>query len=409
MNIILGVTGSISAYKAYDILRGLVKTNHQVKVILTKGAENFILADTFLYLGAESVYTENDDFNPIANNGNVLHIVLKDWMDLLILAPASANTLAKFYAGNCDDLLSSVFLSNQKKQCLIFPAMNTEMYLNPTTQRNLDYLASLEHIFIHPPASGELACGEVGIGKLPCVDTIVETSLSFPLKKKLSPKSILITTGATTAPLDPVRFMTNPSSGKTGFELSKEYLKQGDQVTLIYGSSSIKEIMLLKDHPNIKLVKIHTTQDMYEQVLRHFEACDTYISCAAISDIKFIPNSEKLKKSNSKNELIFEWDTDILKEVIKKKTHQKIISFAAETDQLSKHFKNKWNNKPVDLMVGNQVNSGINQKQLGFGQDENHYYFVVNGSIIEEHDFTKNQLAHYLYHFSNQDMAIKNA
>lgn len=402
MKILLGVTGSISAYKTYDIVRNLIKQGNMVRVILSSGALQFIKPETFRYLGAEQTYLPGDDFNLDQTMKNVLHIDLKDWCDILAIAPASANTIAKLSAGYCDDLLSSVFLTAEKKVKLIFPAMNTQMYINKTTQRNLNLLRELENTLIHTPDIGELACGEQGIGKLPSPQTISEFIDCYPILQNT--RKILITTGSTVAPLDPVRYLTNPASGKTGYELTKSYLKKGCKVTLIYGSLSNIPVDALKEHPNLKLVKATTTQDMFEKVNIYFEDCDVFISSAAVSDIEFNQCKSKMKKSATSKNLEFDWAKDILGTMVKKKNpKQKIISFAAETNNLNENFSNKWNSKPVDLMVGNKVHNGFKGRPQGFGQNKNQYFFIKNGAVAEEKELSKTELSKFIANFTEKN------
>lgn len=176
MNIILIVTGSISAYRSLDICRGLAKKGHSIRVICSKGATEFINPNAFHYLGAEKVYSANDDFNlkQYTSSTNVLHIDLVKWCDKIVISPASTNTIAKLAGGFCDDLLSSVFLALGEKPCLIFPAMNTKMLAHPIVQDNLNKLKRLENVFIHPTADGLLACGDTGAGKLPPIEQIID-------------------------------------------------------------------------------------------------------------------------------------------------------------------------------------------------------------------------------------------
>jgi phosphopantothenoylcysteine decarboxylase/phosphopantothenate--cysteine ligase len=402
MKILLGVTGSISAYKAYDIARNFIKNGHEVKVILTSGALKFIKPETFNYLGVQKVYQPGDDFNLDQTMDNVLHIDLKDWCNLFVIAPASANTLAKLANGLCDDLLSSIFLTAEKKNIIIFPAMNTQMYINTVTQDNLNRLKTLQKTFIHPPTSGELACGEIGIGKLPDPETISEFVDCYPIKH--NERKILITTGSTVAPLDPVRYITNPASGKTGYELTKSYLKSGCKVTLIYGSLSNIPVHTLLEHPNLTLVKASTTQDMYDKVNAAFDSCDVFISSAAVSDIEFDQSSKKLKKSLTKNHIEFSWAKDILGTMVQKKNpKQKIISFAAETNDLKENFSKKWKSKPVDLMVGNKVHNGFSGKPQGFGQIKNQYFFIMDGNVEEEKELSKAELSKFITNFTEKN------
>lgn len=400
MKIVLGICGSISCYKTYDLVRLFVKDGHEVKVILTSGAEKFIKAETFLYLGAKEVFSASDDFNTHKNNGGILHINLRDWMDKLIIAPLSANTLAKLANGFCDDLLGSLFIASNKT-CITYPAMNTGMYENEIVKQNLIKLSSLKNVFVHKPASGILACGDEGLGKLPEIETIFHFSLTYNERENL--RKILITTGSTAAPLDPIRYITNPSSGKTGFELTKKYLMQGCNVVLIYGHGHKFPDESLKEHPRLKLIKVKTTDEMYQRVDENFDKCDVYITSAAISDIKFTTEKNKIKKSDSNTSLNFEWATDILAEMIARKKDQTIISFAAETNNLKEQFYKKWKRKPVDLLIGNKVQGSMAGHAIGFGEDQNQYYFVRNGEVESENYLTKTELANRIYGFTEEN------
>lgn len=400
MKILLAVTGSISAYKAYDLVREFVKSGHEIKIMLSQGAKNFIKGQTFFYLGASDVFEPTDDFNIAKNKGKVLHIQLREWMDLLLIAPASANTLAKLANGICDDLIGSVFVSNKMKPIIFFPAMNTQMLQNPVTQKNINYLSSLENIFVHPPTKGLLICKEEGEGKLPEIQTIFDIATTYP--KALVKKKVLITTGPTIVPIDPIRYITNPSSGKTGYEISKKYLEAGYEVVLIHGPNCQFPSNSLIYHPHYKQIATTTTEDMYKAVQIHFDSSDIYISSAAVSDFKFQSFNEKLKKNESTPTLTFEWSTDILKEMLKRKSDQKIISFAAETTELIDNFKKKWTNKPVDLLIGNQVHNGKSgNARKGFSEDQNTYFFVKQGDIFQESTMTKKELANFIFQFTN--------
>lgn len=393
MNILLAVTGSISAYRALDICRSLTKNSHSVKVILTKGATEFVKPEVFKYLGAEAIFSFADDFNThvYESNNKVLHIDLVKWCDRLVIAPASANTIAKLANGICDDLLSSIFLAIGIKPVLIFPAMNSNMLEHPMTQANLQKLQSLNNIFIHPTESGELACGDEGFGKLPKPELIAEV---IPLINLSTPKrTVLITTGATISPLDPVRYITNPSSGTTGYEFAKSYLANGDKVILVCGHNTTTQIENLRHLPNMIILQTNTTRQMQEAVLEHFETSDIYISSAALSDLEFEVSEKKLKKSDLNQSLSFQTAPDVLKSVLERKKHQIVIGFAAETDTSESIFKEKWNRKPVDLLIGNLVNSGASSSKIGFGQDRNEYFFIKEGNIISKAVLTKSQLA----------------
>jgi phosphopantothenoylcysteine decarboxylase / phosphopantothenate---cysteine ligase len=392
MKILLGVSGSISAYRALDICRNLTKEGHQVKVVLTQGSLEFLNPNTFSYLGAEVVYLPIDDFNPSKNSsGNVLHIDLVKWCDRLVIAPASANTIAKLAHGHCNDLLSSVFLALGTKTCLIFPAMNTNMLHHPMTIKNLASLSALPNIFIHPTESGELACGDTGEGKLPSVELISEVVPIINLKN--NQRKVLITTGATIAPLDPVRYMTNPASGLTGHEIAKAYLAQGHQVTLVHGHAPHPKIHHLKHLPNIQVIAASTAKEMLKVIENEFDKNDIYISTAAISDVEFEFQSQKVKKNDLNDGLKISASPDILKLMLERRTHQKIIGFAAETDCSEKVLQEKWTRKPVDLLIGNQVNNGTTQQMQGFQTSSNTYYFVKSNQIVERCDLSKKELA----------------
>ena len=237
MKILIGVSGSISAYKALDVVRGLTKNGHEVKIILTSGATQFVVPEVFLYLGASEVFKATDDFNyPTAykesdklKRNPILHIDLARWADQFAILPLSANTLSSLSQGSANDLLTSVFLAlEHRTPIVLYPAMNQTMLQNPLVQRNMDLLKeSLSNVLFIEPDSGLLACGEQGQGKLPDVEKIIETLPYLKLSKSTNEKKVLITTGATLSPLDPVRFLTNSSSGLTGFYLAREALQKG--------------------------------------------------------------------------------------------------------------------------------------------------------------------------------------
>ncbi len=393
MKILLGVTGSISAYKALDICRGFTKLGHEVRVIVTKSACEFINPNAFHYLGAQKVYNSTDDFNlnQYEDSTNVLHVDLSQWCDRFVIAPLTANTMAKLSYGLCEDLLSSVFLANTTKPAILFPAMNTQMLENKITQQNLQRLSALKNVFIHPTKSGELACGDIGAGKLADVDKIIEIA---PIINLNAPKkNILITTGATISPLDPVRYITNPSSGKTGYQLAKSYIDDGHQVTLIYGHGSTPLIQNLEFVPNIKLINANTTTLMQKEVQKFFDSCDVYISTAAMSDIEFKLEENKIKKSDFSNTLNFEKAPDVLASVLEKKKNQKVIGFAAETESSKEIFLEKWKRKPVDLLIGNIVNSGATSTQRGFNSESNEYLFIKDGVISSKKTLSKKDLS----------------
>ena len=402
MKILLNICGSISAYKSIDLTRGLVNQGHQVKVILTKGALKFIVPEVFTYLGAEEVYLDDADFK----HKNVLHVELARWCDTFAIAPLSANSLSRLARGEASDLMTSAFLAlDPNKTIAVFPAMNTHMLAHPFTQENLlelKKLKSLNNVFICETNSGVLACDEVGNGKLPTVDEIIAliTTLRAPYNSAENSKKVVITTGATIAPLDPVRYLTNSSSGITGFHLAVSALKRGYQVVMIAGKNACSELDHLIKHPNYQLKRVVTVNEMHQAVQAELKNADLYISAAAISDIEFIANESKIKKESITDSIQVVKAIDILKSVINEKiSNLKIIGFAAETDLSDEVLKNKYQSKPVDLLVGTKVNNGlINNSQLsGFNNDFAEYRFVENGAITNNCSLTKTELAEFLF------------
>lgn len=396
MKYVLGVTGSIASYKSYDLARLLVRNGHQVKVVLTRGALEFIKPETFRYLGVEEVYLPTDDFVPhhLSNAATVLHIELAKWADKLIFAPLSANTLSRLASGLNNDLLVSLYLAFGKKPILLFPAMNTEMWQHPRIQEHVKQMGSLSHVGIVNPVSGVLACGDIGAGKFPEISAVKDLIENFdPTKSKK--EKVIITAGATAAPLDPVRYMTNPSSGRMGLAVAKAFLKEGYEVILLAGHQCTDELENLKGHPNFYFIRTPTTEAMKVAALENFPDATIYISTGAIADIEFDTVTSKVKKENMGNSLPFRQAADILKEVLSiRKPTQKVISFAAETETTSKVFLEKMKRKPVDLMIGNKVANGLvgQDSVTGFQSNEGEYYFVqgeeINGPML----LTKNEI-----------------
>lgn len=400
MKIILGVTGSIASYKAYDVARGLVKNGHQVKVILTQGALEFIKAETFRYLGVEEVYFPQSDFElkNLSKEQTVLHIELAKWADKLVIAPLSANTLGRLNLGLNNDLLVSTFLAWGNKPILLFPAMNTQMLKNERTQKHLTELSEQPHVGLINPASGLLACGDIGDGKFPEVESVIDLIETYnPILRKH--KKVIITAGATAAPLDPVRYLTNPSVGKMGLSVAKAFLSKGYEVTVLAGHQCTSEIENLAGHPLFQIIKTPTTQLMKESALKFFPHSDLYISTGAIADIEFDVATEKMKKENLGSSLSFHQAADILKEILHiSKPGQKVISFAAETRPEIDVFREKMMRKPVDLMVGNRVSNGLigSSEVTGFQKDRGEYYFVTKENISQASFMTKKEVGEHL-------------
>lgn len=400
MKYLIGISGSIACYKSIDVARQLVKNGHEVKVILTAGALEFIKPDIFRYLGIEAAYLPTDDFDPrnLSKNSTVLHIELVKWADKLIIAPASANTLGRLAMGITNDLLTSVFLAFGNKPTLLFPAMNTQMWQNARVQEHIAKLMNLPQVGVVNPVSGLLACGDVGAGKFPEVGAVVDLIETFnPIKKQN--KKVIITAGATAAPLDPVRFLTNPSSGKMGLEVAKAFLREGYDVTVLAGHQCTEEVNYLLGHPNFNLRKTPTTELMKVVAVELFPQADLYISTGAIADIEFDVHASKMKKEQMGEPLKFHQAADILAHILKlKKANQKVVSFAAETETTEAVFMEKMNRKPVDLMVGNKVGNGLigETEVKGFQKDHGEYFFVEPKKIHGPHPLKKKEIGNKL-------------
>ncbi|MCB9091102.1 MAG: bifunctional phosphopantothenoylcysteine decarboxylase/phosphopantothenate--cysteine ligase CoaBC [Halobacteriovoraceae bacterium] len=390
MNYLIAVTGSIACYRALDIMRGILKASpkNKVRIILSKGAENFLKPEIFRYLGAEKVYRAQDDFNiellPI--DQNVLHISLARWCHYFCVLPATANTLARLAWGMADDLLCSSFLSLEPSvKKIIFPVMNPMMLSHPHTTQNLKKLEELENTFVFPPDSGEMICGEMGQGKMAPIEAIVDFLDSIP-QLALSPKAryVLISTGASISPLDPVRYLTNPSTGLTGFYLSQAFLKKGYRVTVVASTTTHTRLNHLLPIPGYSLIRAQTTKEMKSHIDREFPLCNLYISSAAFCDIEFPFNENKVKKKQLLHSLDIKQSPDILKSLLQRREHQKIVGFGAEATLDKMSFNEKIHDKPVDFFVGNAVSNGYLRKKEGFGETVNEYFLKDTHSGREE-------------------------
>lgn len=356
-NILFGITGGIAAYKSAEIVRGLVKKGAVVHVVMTESATRFITPLTLAILSKNPVHTGLWDGDP----KEIDHISLSSESDLLLIAPATANTLGKIAHGLADNLLANLFLAF-KGPVLVCPSMNSNMYLHEAVQDNLEILRR-RGIHILKPETGELACGVEGIGRMPGPDTIVrEVEDLFKKKAELSGKKFLITAGPTREFFDAVRFISNPSSGKMGYALADAAAKRGADVALVSGPS------LLPEPAGVRLIRVVTAEEMNDAVMKHLKGVDVAIMAAAVSDYKPAQRySGKLKKGKGTITCDFKMTPDILQNVGKKKNGPFIVGFAAETEGLLKNMREKMLRKNCALMVGNLVNS----KGSGFESDEN--------------------------------------
>ena len=371
MNILLIVSGGIAAYKSIELCSSLVKQDNNVKVILTKNAENFVTQLPFQTLTKNRVYTST--FEEIDEN-EIQHIDLTKWADKIIVAPATANLISKFVNGIADDLATSLMLAVRDTSIVyIVPAMNTFMYRNPIIQDNMNRLIKLGFNFVEPD-SGLLACGDVGEGKFPSIDKI--QSFIFNEKEQdLKGKKVLVTAGPTKEFIDPFRCLTNPSTGKMGISIANECARRGAEVILV--SSVDNDTISSK----VKKIKITSTNDMFEVVKNNFKDCDFIIKAAAVSDYTPVQVfDKKVKKQEGNLTIEFQRTQDILKYVGDNKHEgQKVIGFAAETNNLIEYAKEKIVKKNLDYIVAND----ISKRDIGFGSDDNEVY------IIDRHDNIK--------------------
>lgn len=363
-HIVLGVTGSIAAYKACDLVSQLSKIKDiEIDVIMTKAACEFITPLTFESLLHKKVYL--DPF--ISLDGQINHITLAQKADLMVMVPASANSIAKVVNGLANDLLSDTWLAATCPK-MIFPAMNTNMYENPITRHNIE-LAKSYGISVIEPTVGHLACGQNGKGKLVAVDEIVEVILDALEEKQLSGKRILISAGPTQEALDPVRFITNHSTGKMGYALAKQASRMGAEVTLVSGPSQLKAPL------NTTLINVTSSQDMANVILTQASNFDYIIMSAAVADYR--PQnvaSQKIKKNDQTLTVNLEKTTDILATLgQQKKANQILCGFAMETENLIENASLKLEKKNCDMIVANS----IAQKDAGFGVDTNIATFIT--------------------------------
>ncbi len=370
MKILLGITGGIAAYKTPQLVRLLVKKGHNVRVILTEKAKDFVTPLTLSTLSKEPVLS---DFATADGEWNS-HVALAQWADLLLIAPATANTIAKMASGQCDNLLLATYFS-AKKPVWVAPAMDLDMYAHPTVTENLIKLERFGNHII-PATYGELASGLVGQGRMAEPEDIVasiETALqeTLPLKEK----KILITAGPTYQAIDPVRFIGNFSTGKMGIALANEAVRQGAEVHLVLGPSAEKNI-----DNKIHLHRVVSAQQMYEAAVAQFETCDMAILAAAVAD--YTPAEvapQKIKKKGDKLTLTLIPTIDILASLGKLKTTQKLIGFALETENEVENAQLKLQKKNLDAIVLNS----LRDKGAGFGTDTNKITFITAQQLQE--------------------------
>lgn len=357
--VILGVTGGIAAYKACEIASRLIKLNINVQVVMTKSAQEFVRPLVFQSLTNQPVVT---DMFERPSTWDIEHISIAQKADLFLIAPATANIIGKVANGIADDMLSTTIMAT-KAPVVFAPAMNTAMYQNKIVQKNISFLKELDYYFINPD-EGRLACGDVGIGKLADIDRIVENVIQILNSTQMDykGKNLLVTAGPTREAIDPVRYISNYSTGKMGYAIAEAAVKRGANVTLITGPTH------LTPPKNCNVIHVTTTEEMYNRVLENFNMCDVVIKAAAPSDYKpKIVMPSKIKKSDETMSIEFVSNPDILKELGKRKDDQILVGFAAESDHEIIYGKEKLEKKNLDMICINN----ILKDKVGFGHDTN--------------------------------------
>ena len=369
--IVLGVTGSIAAYKIANLASMLVKKQAEVHVIMTKNACNFITPTTFETLTGNKclvdIFDRNFEFQ-------VEHVALAKKADVFLIAPATANIIGKMANGICDDMLTTTVFAT-KAPVIISPAMNTGMWENPILQDNIAKLKKYGYSFVEPD-SGRLACGDTGSGKMPAETLLLEhIELAIGMEKDMKGKRVLVTAGPTREALDPVRFITNHSSGKMGYAIAKVAAMRGAEVTLVSGPVSIKPFV------GVDKVDVVSAADMFEAVAENSNDSDIIIMCSAVADYTPAAYSEqKMKKADSDLSLSLARTKDILKYLGEhKKLGQKIVGFSMETENLIENSRKKLEKKNADLICANSING----KDTGFVVDTNRVTLISAANTEE--------------------------
>ena len=378
-NIIVGVTGGIAAYKSCELVRGLVKKEASVQVVMTKNATEFITPLTLQTLSGNKVAINTFDLEWESEIG---HITLADNADLVVVAPATASFIGKVGNGIADSLLTTVILAT-KAPIILCPAMNVNMYNNPAVQENIKKLKGYE-IIVMEPGVGDLACGWEGKGRLPEIDIILGEIEKTLTPDDMSKEKVLVTAGATREFIDSVRYISNPSSGKMGYALAKEAANRGAEVVLVSGKSNLCPI------PGVKTINIETSEEMYKSVMEHLDWSTVVVKAAAVGDYTPVKKENgKIKKEDKNRTLELKRTQDLLKEIGKNKNDRIVIGFAAETDNLIKNAQEKLKKKNADLIVANDVS----RSGAGFEEDTNIAHLIYGDSAEELPLMSKSLLA----------------
>jgi phosphopantothenoylcysteine decarboxylase/phosphopantothenate--cysteine ligase len=378
--IILGVCGGIAVYKAVELLRLLTKAGADVHVIMTRAAQEFVTPLTFQTLSSNPVHTEL--FNLIAEQ-EIGHISLADQADLFIVVPATANVIGKIAAGIADDMLTTTLMAT-KAPVLVAPAMNVNMFTNPIYQENEQKLRRMGYLFADP-VHGSLACGWEGEGKLASPEAIFEGASAALTEKDLQGRTILVTAGPTREEIDPVRYISNYSSGKMGYALARAARRRGANVLLISGPTALAK------PDGVQLVNVTSAADMYREVIARVCECDAVIKAAAVADYRpAVRNTTKIKKNADAATIELIKNRDILAELGALHQPPFLVGFAAETDALAENAEKKLHGKNIDIIVANDVS----QADAGFNVDTNRALLLFrDGSTIDCGLLSKDQLA----------------
>ena len=381
--VVVGVTGGIACYKAAELVRLLVKGGFAVQVIMTRGALEFVTPLTFQTLSGRPVATETFS---LTQESQIGHINLADAADLFVIAPATANAIGKIAAGIADDLLTTVLMATQAP-VLIAPAMNVHMYENAILQENIRKLRRVGYHFMQPEA-GYLACGYEGKGRLPEPGNIVEEIRRLLKKRDLTGEKFVITAGPSREPLDPVRYISNRSSGKMGYALARAAVLRGAEVVLVSGPTA------LEAPSGARLISVNTAAEMRQALLEEFPGSTSVIMAAAVADYRPVEiSNKKLKRAKGPLDLRLEPNPDILQELGQKKNGKLLVGFAAETEDLTTNAARKLREKNIDMIVANDVT----QPGGGFDGDTNIATIIDRGGVISLPLMTKDELADRIY------------
>jgi phosphopantothenoylcysteine decarboxylase/phosphopantothenate--cysteine ligase len=392
--IVLGVTGGIAVYKSVELLRLLTKAGADVHVIMTRSAQEFVAPLTFQTLSANPVHSEL--FNLIAER-EIGHIALADRADLFIIAPATANVVGKIASGIADDMLTTTVMAT-KAPVLIAPAMNVNMYTNSIYRDNEDRLRNYGYLFV-PPENGTLACGWEGEGKLAAPGSIFEAALSALSPKDLVGQTVMITAGPTREEIDPVRFISNHSSGRMGYALARAAQRRGAQVILVSGPVNLPPPF------GVELVHTESARNMQAVVMKRADRCTVVIKAAAVADYRPVERSgEKIKKTDGEMSLQLTRTPDILAELGALDKRPMLVGFAAETGNLHEFAAGKLKSKNADIIVANDVS----QSDAGFNVDTNRAIILYrNGRSLEYPLMTKDALATVILDLVAAELALK--